>query len=325
MNGGSNRRFPIIVGPTAGGKSALALATAHLLRERYGTQGEIVTADSIQVFRGLDIGSAKPMGGEMEGIPHHLIDLREPTERFSVHQWLELAEETIAAIRARGAVPIVVGGTHLYVKALVDGMFEGPEVDEVLRGRLNARELNDLRAELERVDPVAAARIHAMDRRRTVRALEVFVATGTPISELQQQWDRDLTRRKDCVIVGLAWEIEEINRRINARAKAMFERGLVAEARALWEAGRLGVQAREALGYKQLIEVFEGRSTEEEALERVKIETRRFAKNQRTWLKRLRQTEGSVWIDAQNVAREEWAEIVVEASRGKRSEIRDQR
>ncbi len=306
-------KFPVIVGPTAGGKSALAVAAAHRLLALTGIHAEIVTADSIQVFKGLDIGAAKPTLAEMEGIPHHLLDLLEPTERFSVHQWLERAAACLADIRARGRLPIVVGGTHLYVKALVDGMFEGPQVDEALRTRLNSRSPADLRAELERVDPPAAARIHAMDIRRTVRALEVFHATGTPISELQRQWDGQQTRREDCVIVGLDWPTDEINRRINARVKQMFERGLVDEARALWQRGALGIQAREALGYKQLIQAFEGRCSLDEAFEKIKIETRRFGKNQRTWLKRLRQTPGSIWIDASREPLERWAEVVLRA------------
>jgi tRNA dimethylallyltransferase len=306
-------RFPIIVGPTAGGKSALAVEVAMQLGRETGVQGEVVTADSIQVYRGLDIGSAKPTAGEMRGVVHHLIDLVEATERFSLHDWLVEVERKIEEIRGRGAVPIVVGGTHLYVKALVDGMFEGPEVDEQLRAELNARPLTELRTELERVDPVAAKKINAMDLRRTVRALEVYLSTGTPISMLQTQWDQARTRRTDCVIVGLDWPTELINRRINARVKMMYEQGLVEEARGLWSAGKLGVQSREALGYKQLIEHFEGRLKADEAFEKIKIETRRFGKNQRTWLKRLRMTPGSVWIDAERTQVEAWPRIVIEA------------
>jgi tRNA dimethylallyltransferase len=306
-------RFPIIVGPTAGGKSALAVEVALQLARDGGVQGEVVTADSIQVYRGLDIGSAKPTQDEMRGVVHHLIDIVEPTERFSLHDWLVLVEQKIDEIKARGAMPIVVGGTHLYVKALVDGMFEGPEVDEELRAKLNATPLTELRVELERVDPAAAKKINAMDLRRTVRALEVYLSTGTPISTLQTQWDQERTRRTDCVIVGLDWPTEQINRRINSRVKMMYELGLVEETRSLWNAGKLGVQAREALGYKQLIEHFEGRLKAGEAFEKIKIETRRFGKNQRTWLKRLKMTAGSVWIDAERTQIEAWPAIVIDA------------
>lgn len=286
-------RFPVIVGPTGGGKTALAIALARVLGER-GVVGEVVSCDSIQVYRGLDIGSGKATPEERAGVPHHLIDIAEPTERFSVQRWLELAEDAVADIRGRGGAPIVVGGTHLYVKAFLDGLFKG-ESDGKVRAEIEAMKPAERRAELERVDPVAAARIHPNDTRRTVRALEVYRVTGRPISELQEQWDRE-GGRDDCVLVGLEWEAEAINPRINARVRVMLEAGLVDEARGLWEAGRLGPTACEALGYKQLVRHFEGEWTLEEAVEQIKIETRRFAKNQRTWLRRLRTTPGSIWI-----------------------------
>ncbi len=304
-------RFPVIVGPTAGGKSALAVEMALALEG--GGRAEVITADAFQVYRGMDIGTAKPTAEERRGVPHHLIDLVEPTEPFTIHDWLRAAERTIAEIHARGNLPIVVGGTHLYIKAFLEGMFEGPEVDPALRESLRARPLAELRAELERVDPIAAARINAGDARRTARALEVFHQTGTPISTFQSQWDREGHRRADCVLVGLDWPAPLINPRINARVKDMIARGLAAEARALFEARRLGPQAREALGYKQLIAHFEGRCTLDQAVEKIKIETRRFAKNQRTWLKRLRTTPGAVWIDAAAEPPERWPGIVLGA------------
>lgn len=325
---GSNRpggaamfsRFPVIAGPTAGGKSWLAVAVAHELNRLAGHDAaEVVTADSIQVYRGLDIGSAKPTPEERGGVPHHLIDLVEPTDSFTVHQWLTLAETAVAEVRARGRVPIVVGGSHLYIKAFLEGLFEGPAVDPALREALRGADLAELRAELDRVDPEAAARIHPADHRRTARALEVFRQTGTPISVLQRQWDRSGHQRADCVLVGLDWPSEAINRRINARVRGMVERGLVEEARALHAGGRLGLQAREALGYKQLIAAFEGRCTVDEAIEKIKVETRRFGKNQRTWLKRLRPTAGSVWIEAADGAdegRDRWPGLVLRAIEG---------
>lgn len=289
------QRFPVIVGPTAGGKSALAVALARQLESAGLPPGEVVTADSMQVYRGLDIGTAKPTAEERAGIPHHLIDIADPSQPFSVEQWLRAAEPLIDDLRRRGRTPIVVGGTHFYVKALIEGLFEGPGADEALRARLSALPREELRQKLEAVDPAAAARIHANDTRRTVRALEVFELTGTPISAHQQQWDAGGVRA-DVLLVGLEWETEAINRRINARVKQMIERGLVDEARGLWSAGLLGPQAREALGYKQLVEHFEGGCPQDDAVERIKIETRRFAKNQRTWLKRLRTTPGAMWL-----------------------------
>jgi len=324
-----SERFPVIIGPTAGGKTALAVEVALRLGVDAAGEprGEVVTADSIQIYRGLDIGSAKPTTQERRGVRHHLIDIVDPTDEFTVHDWLRAADVCIAEIRERGHVPIVVGGTHLYVKGLLDGMFEGPGADEALRGRLRERGLAVLREELSRVDPVAAAKIHPNDERRTIRALEVFVLTGKPISEHQRQWDqpsdvrtddgraaRSVGRRRDGVLIGLDWPTEAINRRINARVRQMIDAGLVEECRALHAAGRLGVQSREALGYKQLVEHLERRCSLDDAIEEIKIQTRRFAKNQRTWLKRLRLTPGSVWINAEETPGEQWADIVLKAA-----------
>jgi tRNA dimethylallyltransferase len=291
-------QYPVIVGPTAGGKTAVGVEVALALEAAGHGPGEIVTADAFQVYRGMDIGTAKPTGEERRGVPHHLIDLVEPAERFTVHDWLGLAEPVIADIRGRGNVPIVVGGTNLYVKAFLDGMFDGPQPSAAVRDAVAEMTQPQRRAELERVDPGASARIHASDIRRTIRALEVFRATGTPISVLQAQWDAERVARPDAVLVGLDWAVEPLNRRINARVRAMLEGGLVEEARGLWEPGRLGAQAREAIGYKQLVPHFEGVQTLEEASERVKIETRRLGKNQRTWLRRLSARPGSVRIEA---------------------------
>ena len=277
-------RFPVIMGATASGKTALAVAIARALIER-GRPAEVLSADSVQVYRGLDIGAAKPTETERRGVPHRLIDVRDPRDRYTVRDWLTGAEAAIAEIRAAGGVPVVAGGTHLYIKALLEGLFEGPEPDPELRQALGEQELATLRVELERVDPAAAERIHPADRRRTVRALEVHRLTGVPISEHQRQWDRG--RRPDAFTVTIEWPPAELSRRINARVKQMMEDGLLEEVRELVRAGALGEQAREALGYKQLAAHLRGECTLEEAVERVKIETRRFAKNQRTWMRRL--------------------------------------
>ncbi|MCW5776784.1 MAG: tRNA (adenosine(37)-N6)-dimethylallyltransferase MiaA [Phycisphaeraceae bacterium] len=304
-------RFPVIVGPTASGKSALAVEVALALEARGLPRGEVVSADAFQVYRGMDIGTAKPTADERRGVAHHLIDLVEPDdpEPFTLHRWLTLANSHIDGLRARGATPIVVGGTHLYVKALLDGLFEGPGEDAAIRAELRAMEPAARRRELERADPAAAARIHPNDERRTVRALEVYRLTGKPISDHQSQWD--CTPRPDALLVGLEWPTEVLNRRINARVKEMMERGLLVEVRAL--APRLGPQASEALGYKQLLTHLEGRATLEEAVEAVKIETRRFAKNQRTWLRRLRETPGSLWLNADGDTPARLAQTVVDA------------
>lgn len=300
----------VIVGPTAGGKSALAVGVARALMGR-GEAAEIVTADAFQVYRGMDVGTAKPTTQERAGVVHHLVDVVEPTERFTASDWLARAQEVMEEIEARGGRVVVVGGTHLYVKLLLEGMFEGPAADPALRESLMTMGEARLREELERVDPEAARRIHPRDLRRTVRAIEVHRLTGVAISEHQRQWvERGGRTGEGYLLVGLTWEVEAINRRINARVKAMVQAGLVEEVRGLWEAGKLGPQAREALGYRQVVEALEGRVSVEEALERVKIETRRFAKNQRTWLRRLALTPGSLWLDG-SLAGEELVRQVV--------------
>lgn len=339
---------PIIVGPTAGGKTSLAIDLVGLLRSR-GVNAEVVSADSALVFRDMRIGTAKPSEAERNGVQHHLMDLIDPQceQKFTVHDWLLAAATTMDELRARGVLPVVVGGTNLYVKGLLEGMFDGPGADAELRATLAERGPEALRARLERVDPEAASRIHPNDLRRTIRALEVFELTGKPISSLQKQWiERTLTPTPASgalpgsaagpqarqttvdtryVLIGLDWSIEAINRRINSRVKQMMVAGLEAEAHGLWSAGRLGPQAREALGYKQLIDAFTvakarglatyplGESMREAAVEQIKIETRRFAKNQRTWLRRLRMSAvRQLWFNADEEPAETWALRAVE-------------
>ncbi len=319
--------FPVVIGPTAGGKSTLAIDLARRLAAGalpgFGP-GEIVTADSMQVYRGMDIGTAKPTPAERSGVPHHLIDIREPSEAFSVDEWLGMAEATIADILARGGTPIVVGGSLLYAKAFLEGLFEGPPADDALRSELEGLDPQERRRMLETVDPEAAIRIHPNDLRRTIRALEVHRLTGQPISDLQRQWESGATR-PGAVVIGLEWPTEALNRRINARVKAMIDDGLLEEVGDLWLAGKLGRQAREALGYKQFVEEFEkdprlaerGRRTAaiEAAIEAVKIETRRFAKNQRTWLRRLKAVHAGCWLESATIPPEQWVEQALDRLR----------
>jgi tRNA dimethylallyltransferase len=302
------RPIVLILGPTAGGKTALALELARRLPGPDGLGGECVCADSMQIYRGMDIGTAKPTAAERASVPHHLLDLLEPGEEgFSVDAWLARAEAAIAEIRTRNRWPIVVGGTNLYVQALLHGLFEGPAPDPALRARLAATEPEQLRRRLESVDPEAAGRIHPRDHRRTVRALEVFEQTGRRISDLQRQWHADGVRR-DVRVIGLDYPREAINRRINARVKAMMDSGLLDETRTLWRAGVLGGQAGEALGYRQLVEHLEGSIGLDEAVEQIKIATRRFAKMQRTWLRRFRQLDESRWFAADELTPQTLAE-----------------
>jgi tRNA dimethylallyltransferase len=303
-------RTLLVLGPTAGGKTALGIALA----QRLPGGGEVVSADSMQVYRGMDIGTAKPSREERAGVPHHLIDIADPhAGAFTVADWLDAAREAIAQIHARGRHAIVVGGTNLYIKALVEGMFEGPPTDPALRAQLEALPTEILRGDLEHHDPVAAARIHPNDRRRTVRALEVWMRTGQRISDLQAQWsERPRELPEGWAVVGLEWPVELLNRRINARVHAMVDAGLLREVVALAGTGPLTRQAVEAVGYHEMLEHLAGTLTLEQAVERMKIRSRQYGKQQRTWLRRFRAIPGSVWIEAARTTTEGAADEVIE-------------
>jgi tRNA dimethylallyltransferase len=286
-----------IVGPTASGKSALALEVASL----WG--GEIVSCDSLQVYRGLDIGSAKPTAEERARVRHHLIDIRDPDEDFSAADYARLARAAAEDIRDRGRLPIVVGGTGLYLRALLVGLFEGPSRNDALRHRLekmaerfgNAR----LHRKLAHIDPVAAGRIHATDRLRIVRALEVFAATGRPMSAQQKEGLQPL-QGFTTLVVGLDPGREELAKRIEVRTGEMFERGLLREARGLLDKGYSSeLRPLQAIGYRQAFDVVAGRLSEDEARRQVITETLQYAKRQRTWFKH--QTD-AVWCPSSEAA-----------------------
>jgi tRNA dimethylallyltransferase len=247
----------------------------------------------------MDIGTAKPSPAERAEVPHHCIDIVEPGEPFSVARYVEHADRAIARIASGGGVVLAVGGTALYVKALSEGLFEGPGADPAIRNRLKARAAEEglaaLHGELTRVDPEAAGRIHPNDEKRIIRALEVHEQTGRPISRLQRQWDRSRSRY-DCVFIGLRRSRDDLHRRINARVRRMIDRGLADEVAALLaEPAGLSRQAAQALGYAEMIRHVRGLCSLEEAAEQIKINTRQFAKRQRTWFRRFRQTH---WIEA---------------------------
>jgi tRNA dimethylallyltransferase len=277
----------VIVGPTASGKSELALEVAGRLG------GEILSVDSMQVYRGMDIGTAKPTAVEQARVRHHLIDLVTPAEQFTVARFVEMADGVIADARRRGVPLIATGGTPLYYKALFEGLFEGPAADPALRQRLREQPAEQLYARLARVDPAAAARIHVNDSKRLVRALEVYELTGRPISSYQTDWTQTHARH-DAVWFGLMWEREVLNRRINARVKAMIEAGWVEETRRLLDQyGGLSKTAAEATGYAELIAHQHGRLSLEDAAERIKIATRQLARRQMKWFRRFPRVE---WI-----------------------------
>ena len=288
----------LVLGTTGSGKSELALALAESVRHG----GEIVSADSMQVWKGLDIGTAKPSPEEQARVPHRLLDVVDPHDleaRFNVAEWIAAANDAIARIDAQSRLPIIVGGTHLYVQSLLAGLFEGPAAEPSLRAELEATDTAALREELARIDPEAASRIHLADRRRTLRAVEVFRSTGRAISQWQAQWASEGTELSQRVrIVAIDRPVEAANARINRRVKSMLEAGWLDEVRRLVEAGPLHRQPAEAVGYRQLAEVLAGRMRLVDAAEEIKIRTRRYAKQQRTWMKRFRARPGSVVLEA---------------------------
>jgi len=281
-----------IVGCTGSGKGGLGRALAQLIG------AEIISVDSMKIYRRMDIGTAKPAEAVRREIPHHLIDMAEPFEEFSVARFVEEADRAVADIDRRGKPILAVGGTPLYVKGLTEGLFEGPGADPDVRARLHERAARDgtgaLHDQLKRVDPVSAERIHPNDLRRIVRALEVFELTGTSISHLQTQWD-SASPRYDITIIGIRRDREDQNHRTNERVRRMVDRGLVAEVEGLLNEPRsLSETARKAVGYAEIIDYLAGHTTLADAVEMIKINTRRLAKAQRTWFKRFREIE---WID----------------------------
>ena len=301
----------VLTGPTGSGKSCLGVELA----ERMGA--EIVSMDSMTLYRGMDIGTAKPGPDERARVPHHLLDVLEPWESATVAWWLERAAACCRDIAGRGKRALFVGGTPLYLKALLHGLFDGPPADPELRRRLSAEAERDgkeaLHARLAEVDPASAARLHVNDVRRIVRALEVWELTGRPISAWQTQWavgsgqpatsSGQWTVRSgealsslptaDCLLPRVLWldlPRPELYARIDARVDQMLAAGLVEEVRLLRESQRpVSREARQALGYKELGEFLDGKIRLETAAERIRTRSRNYAKRQLTWFRHLPQ------------------------------------
>jgi tRNA dimethylallyltransferase len=257
------------------------------LAETFG--GEIVSCDSLQVYRHFDIGAAKLPKAARQGIPHHLIDIVDPGEIFTAGEYARLARETIARISARGRLPIVAGGTGFYLRALLDGLFEGPSRDQPLRDRLAAREARrrgSLHRLLTRFDSEAAGKIHPHDVPKVTRALEVCLLARRPVTELYRQ-GRDRLRGYRALKLGLLPGREALNERLDARCRAMFEGGLVDEVRRILLLGfSPSVRPLESHGYKQALQFLRRELTLEAALEQAQRNTRRYAKRQWTWFRR---------------------------------------
>lgn len=296
-------RLVVICGPTSVGKTAAAIRAAERLN------GEIIAADSRTIYRYLDIGTAKPTREQRARVPHHVLDLAEPDQLITLATYRRLAVEAIQEIRGRGKVPLLTGGTGLYIRAIVDG-FSIPEVspDPALRRRfedLERRNPGSLYTRLQQVDPLAAVRIHPRNVRRIVRALEVFEHTGRPISSLQ--------RRSDpvgfAVQMGLAMNRDELYRRVDARVDEQIAAGLVGEVEGLLDRGyNPALPALQGLGYREIVEYLKGKVTLADAIRRLKRNTRRYAKRQLTWFRRDARIR---WIDVTHLSSDQVAERIV--------------
>ena len=275
-----------VVGPTACGKTTLGV----LLAKQF--HGEVVSADSMQIYRGMTIGTAAPTEKEMDGVHHHMVAVADPAEQWSAARYAETAIPIIDDILARGKLPVLVGGTGLWLDAVVKGHgfaggHAGGEVRKTLQKRLEAEGIEPLLEELRQVDPETAKRLHPADEKRILRALEVYLETGKTISAHNAE-TKDLPPRYDAIWIGLRFaDREDMKALIDRRVDKMAEEGLVEEVRALLESGLpRNATALQAIGYKEFLGVLEGTATEAEALAEVKLRSRQYAKRQLTWLRR---------------------------------------
>jgi tRNA dimethylallyltransferase len=286
---GPEKKMVVLVGPTSAGKTGLALRLAEALN------GEIVGADSMQIYRGMDIGTAKATPEERARVPHHLIDIVDPDESFHAKRYQQAADLVVEGVQARGRLPVVVGGTGLYIKALLHGLFPDPVAAPGLPVPQGRGPGGDPHAELSRVDPVAARAIHPHDAVRARRALDVFFRTGRSISEWQSQ-HRFEEDRYDALVLGLWMERESLNRRIHARVDRMIREGFLEEVRWLLKQGfSRDLPSMKSLGYRHMVSVLEGTRSLEEAVSVMERDTRRYAKRQRTW---FHHQEKVVWFSS---------------------------
>ncbi len=285
-----------LLGPTAVGKTEVAIQLAQRLN------AEIVSVDSRQIYRQMNIGTAKPTPDEQHAAPHHLIDCIDITQSFSVADYQSLADAAITEIQNRGKQVLLVGGAGLYFRAIVDGLFEGPAADHVFRKRLeqeaSEKGVDVLHDRLRSCDPESADRIHPNNLTRVIRALEVYELTGTPMSEHQQQW-HPKNQRYPFIAFGLTMPREQLYRRIEQRIDIMLANGLIAEVESLLAAGYSRDSfALQSFGYKELIAYLDRKCTYVEAVEQLKQNTRRFAKRQLTWFRKDKRID---WVDRESI------------------------
>ena len=274
-----------LTGPTAGGKTEVGVELAGMI------DAEIISLDSMALYRGMDIGTAKPAVEERGGVPHHIIDIIDPDEEYSLAQYVGAAHDCIRQIGDRGREVLFVGGTPLYLKGLLRGIFEGPPADWDFRRQLEQEASREypgfLHGRLALIDPVSAERLHPNDTRRLIRALEVFEKTGQPISQLQEQFEHGRPA-ETCRVFVLEWDRAELCDRIDRRVRRMFSAGLVDEVRRLLaRAGGLSKTAAQALGYREVIDHLQDGPALPETVELVQTHTRQFAKRQLTWFRSL--------------------------------------
>ena len=283
-----------LTGATASGKSALAM---HLAK-RLG--GEIISVDSMQVYCGLNIGTAKPSAEEQSEVPHHLIDVAQLSDAFDAAQFVRLAKSASESISSRGRIPIFCGGTGLYFRALMEGLGNSPPSDELLRDELSLLPFESLVAELKIKDPKAAKQIDLKNPRRVLRAVEVIRLTGRPYSEQRIGWEK--LKRAPENLFCINREVDVLNQRIHKRVDEMFSLGLIEETQILIKRGlRDNRNACQALGYRQVLDLLDGELSLESVVDKVKIKTRQFAKRQRSWFRNQMQCDLLDWPKDENV------------------------
>ena len=292
-----------VVGPTACGKTAMGIALA----KRY--DGEVVSVDSMQIYRGMTIGTAAPTEEEMEGVPHHMVAVAEPTENWSAARYAAAAIPVVDDILARGRLPILVGGTGLWLDAVVKGHgfaagHAGGEARKVLQRRLEQEGMEPLWQELERIDPEAAKRLHPADEKRVLRALEVYLETGKTSTQHNEE-TKAVPPRYDAVWIGLQFtDRQDMRRLIDLRVDKMVEEGLLREVQQLLASGiPRDATALQAIGYKEFLGVAEGSITAEEAIAEVKLRSRQYAKRQLTWLRKNQNIHWIFWEKQRDFAR----------------------
>jgi tRNA dimethylallyltransferase len=299
------QKLIVLIGPTAVGKTKMSIELAKKFN------GEIISGDSMQIYKGMDIGTAKITQEEMSGIPHHLIDIKEPDENFSTAEFQELVRKKIEEISSRGRMPMIVGGTGLYIQSVIyDYHFtdapSDPDFRTLLESEAEVHGFDALHERLKAIDPESASRIHPNNVRRVIRALEIINCTGKTAGDMQENQSPDMVY--DTAIVGLTMDRDLLYERINLRVDLMLKQGLIEEVKYFYDQGLKDCQSIQAIGYKELYEYFDGKVPLEQAVENLKQNSRRYAKRQLTWFRNKMNVE---WFDmsASNEAEKKFAEI----------------